>query len=108
MSHDHEHKCCSADKEYHHHHCCPDHHHHGDEQDHSNFAQELIALADEAWMEVLKEKIKEQVKNSCTGLDELAKIISDANNKRWCAKMQAKKECDNFHQKVLDHFYKGQ
>lgn len=56
-------------------------------------------------MEVLKDKIKEEViKTNGSRLDQLAKIISDANNKRWSAKMGAKKGCESFKQQIADFF----
>jgi len=53
----------------------------------------LLEIADLAWMEVLKEKIKEHIKATDPKLDELAKIVSEANHKRWKQKMQKEKSC---------------
>lgn len=62
-----------------------------------SFAQTLLALADEAWMEVLKDKIKDEIiKNSGTNLTELARLVSSTNHKRWGAKMHAKQCCHDF------------
>lgn len=95
-SHDHDHCCCHS-----HHHCC-DHHHHPEEGD---FAKELLEMADDAWMEVLHDKIKEQVIASHSGqLDKLAKLVADTNSDRWKEKLKMKKDCDDFKDKVSDFF----
>lgn len=62
-----------------------------------SFAKTLLALADEAWMEVLKDKIKDEIiKNSGTQLTELARLVSTTNHKRWGEKMHAKQCCHDF------------
>ncbi len=82
--------------------CC-----HQDEcHEHGSFAKELLELADEAWMEVLKEKIKENIKSGIgKNLDELAKLVSEANHSRWKHKMCKEKSCDSFECKI-DEFFK--
>jgi len=118
MTHDHSHHgghCCSHDSHCcshhgsmdhshddschaHHHHCCSEH-------EHDDFYAQLIEMADEAWMEVLKCKIKEEIKNKTgTHLDELAKIVSDANHYRWKHKMEARKGGGDFKEKVRNFF----
>lgn len=53
-----------------------------------DFAAELLHLADDAWMELLKEKIKEQIlKKNGKQLDKLAALVSNANHSRWQHKM---------------------
>src|SRR4051812_17667548 len=46
-------------------------------------AKKFLELADQAWKEVLKEKIKKHIEANDKNLDELAKLISDTNHKRW-------------------------
>jgi hypothetical protein len=61
------------------------------------YADQLLHLADEAWMEVLKEKIKDEIRaSSGEKLTEIAKLVSTTNHARWREKMQSKKECDDF------------
>ena len=101
----HHHGCC----EEHECGCCCHHHHHSDEchehHDQGDFASQLLQLADEAWMEVLKEKIKAQViKGSGAHLDKLAKLVADGNKDRWRLKLGAQKGCDDFHEKVAEFF----
>ena len=61
------------------------------------YSDQLLHLADEAWMEVLKEKIKDEIRqNNGDQINQLAKLVSSANHARWKDKMQAKKDCDDF------------
>lgn len=64
---------------------------------HGKYADELLQLADAAWMEVLKEKIKEEIRaNAGDQINQLAKLVSTANHARWKDKMQSKKDYENF------------
>ena len=61
------------------------------------YADELLHLADEAWMELLKEKIKEEIRlNGGEQITNLARIVSTANHTRWKEKMQCKKDHEDF------------
>ncbi len=65
---------------------CPSCHHEGD----AGYAKQLLQIADEAWKEVVKEKIKEEIrKKSDAHLTQLAKVVADANQSHWVSKMQA-------------------
>lgn len=84
-----------------HHECC--HHHHEQE----DFAKQLIEMADEAWMEVLMDKIKEQVIiHSGAHLDQLAKLVAETNNARWKEKLALQKRGNDFKDKVDQFFNK--
>jgi hypothetical protein len=62
---------------------------------------DLLHLADEAWMEVLKEKIKDEIRqNSADHLKKLAEIVSKANHKRWMDKMEDKRNVESFEEQV--------
>lgn len=112
MSHDHHHGSCSTGGCCHHNHeeemessccqqtsCCEGHSHHH----HHKYSEELLALADEAWMEVLKEKIKDEIrKTSSQHLDAMAKTVADANHQRWKFKMDQKREIDDFEAHLHD------
>lgn len=97
--------CCNHGHGHHHHHhdhdeCCEHecHSHH-----HEKYSDELLALADEAWMEILKDKIKEQIlKRSGKNLDEMAKLVSDANHERWKHKIKEFGGKDEFEKKLHD------
>lgn len=80
--------------------CCGCHHHAHE----GDFAKELFKLADEAWMEVLKEKIKDRIRSDDKQIDKLAKIVAEANKTRWKDKIATKKVCDDFHDQVKNFF----
>lgn len=93
--------CCCHDTS-----SCQDssHHHHHEHQD---FSQTLLELADEAWMEVLYEKIKAKVESSSgKNLDKLAQIVAESNQERWKHKLAGQKVGGDFHTKVSEFFNK--
>ena len=49
--------------------------------------KKLLCIADQAWMEALKEKIKQNILASDHQLDELAKIIGETNRDIWQQKI---------------------
>lgn len=84
--------------------CCSCHHHH---HEHNSFADDLLELADEAWMEVLKEKIKDHIRTkNGAHLDKLAKLVSEANNSRWSHRLSSQTEAGEFQDKIHDFFHK--
>src|ERR1700722_7515171 len=100
MSHHHHHgECCSS------HHegkcCCGANHHschdescdkHGGESCQEDFAKELLGVADCAWMDVLKTKIKQHIEaHSGAELDKMAALIAETNAERWKNKLAKKK-----------------
>lgn len=92
----HCHDQCSS----HHCGCCGDEHHH------QEFSEELLDLADEAWMEILKDKIKQQIlSNSGDYLDKLAKIVSDSNRERWKNIMSDKRSHEDFKHQIKNFFH---
>lgn len=68
-------------------------------------SNQLMELADQAWMEVLKDKIKEHIHANAKHMDDLARLISEANHERWKKKMDAKCACSSFDEK-LNNFFK--
>lgn len=57
----------------------------------------FLELADCAWMEVLKDKIKDHIlATKSDKMTELARIISEANTKRWKHKMEKERCCHDF------------
>lgn len=114
MSHHHKHgECCSSDNS-----CSTDHGSHGDyccDDDHNDhchcghhhkdFAEELLCMADCAWGEILKEKIKEEIKKkSGAHLDELARVVAESNCARWEHKLAGKKVKSDFRDKLACFF----
>lgn len=65
-----------------------------------SFSKQLLELADEAWMEVLKEKIKDNIKKNDNKIDQLAKLVSEANALRWHSKMAKEKNCSDYQEKL--------
>lgn len=65
----------------------------------------LLEIADEAWSEVLKEKIKEHIiATQNDRMTELAKIVSEGNHQRWKNKMETKQGCFDFKEKLSRFF----
>lgn len=94
--------CCHSQSCHEHEECCSHEQECGHEGD---FSKMLLELADEAWMEVLKNKIMQQIeKSEGKKLDELAKLVSDANGQRWQHKLAKKKACEDFSCKLKDFF----
>jgi len=96
--HDHSHcndsSCCSC------HHCdCGCHHE-------EKYSDTLLDLADEAWMEILKEKIKEEIRlMSGDNLTEMAKLVATSNHARWQDKMEQKKDVEDFEGRLHELLY---
>jgi hypothetical protein len=65
-------------------------------------------MADEAWMEILKEKIKKQIESAGgEHLDQLAKIVAESNKERWEHKLAINELASNYKEKLTDFFGKG-
>jgi hypothetical protein len=59
--------------------------------------EKLLCLADEAWREVVKEKIKAEIeKTAGQKLDKVAKLVAEANHRRWAHLIEGKQKCDDF------------
>lgn len=77
--------------------------HGGDNGDCCNIPEKLLCLADEAWREVVKDKIKKEIeKSSGAKLDALAKLVAETNHRKWSHLIEAKKGCDDYKQGVKD------
>ncbi len=64
--------------------------------------ERLLGLADEAFDELLKDKLKERIlaKKEAT-LDKLADLVAEANCAKWSHKIQAKKGCNDYKQGLM-------
>lgn len=58
---------------------------------HGDHAQRLLAIADMAWMEVLKEEMKEHIRANDHKIKEMAHIVCEINKERWHNKMSQQK-----------------
>ena len=98
---EHNQENCACPCHIKHHECC-----HGDH----NFSAEMkanifLGLADEAWQEVLKDKIKEYIlKTQNDRMDKLAKIVAEGNHHRWINKMEKKQGCHDFMEEPCKFF----
>jgi hypothetical protein len=68
-------------------------------------SDKFLKLADEAWMEVLKEKIKCQIiANKDEHMEKLAALIAKANGARWKNKISSKTKSNEFKDELKDFF----
>lgn len=68
-------------------------------------SEKFLKLADEAWMEVLKEKIKDEIrKEKECGLIKLAEIIAKANSEKWKHKIGLKMKRENYKDTLKEYF----
>lgn len=66
-----------------------------------NMHEKLLCLADESWKEVLKDKIKQEIeKSSGAKLSALAKLVAEANGRKWAFLIQGKKACEDYKSQV--------
>jgi hypothetical protein len=76
---------------------------HGGDSECCNMPEKLLCLADEAWKEVVKEKIKKEIeKNAGAKLDALAKLVAEGNHKKWSYLIEGKQQCDQFKDQVKE------
>lgn len=65
----------------------------------------FLKLADEAWMEVLKEKIKcKIIAHKGEHMDKLAELIAKANGERWKNKISSKTKSNEFKDELKAFF----
>lgn len=65
----------------------------------------FLKLADEAWMEVLKEKIKEKIyAHKGEHMDKLAEMIAKANGEKWKHKIASKTKGSEFKDNLKEFF----
>jgi hypothetical protein len=75
------------------------------EEKHDEMMGWLLEIADEAWTEVLKDKIKEHiVATQNDRMKELAKIVSEGNSHRWKLKGEKKQAISSFKEKLGGFF----
>lgn len=108
MSHHHHHNECNHGS------CSHDAHHHEEEcsccchkhEDECHFSDQLLELADDAWMCLLKEKIKAQIeKSSGKQLDELAKLVNETNHQRWHETFAVERHDETYKTKLREYFH---
>lgn len=83
---------------------CGSHHHHDDEGK-CHCAEKFLEIADEAWREVLKEKIKAKIlTHKGEHLEKLAELVAKANGEKWKNKISAKMHCNEFKDNLKEFF----
>lgn len=84
---------------------CQGKHHIHEHDDHCHCADKFLTIADEAWVELLKEKIKEKIlEHKGEKIEQLAEIIAKANGERWRNKIKSKTKCHEFKENLKKHF----
>lgn len=107
--------CSSSCQQSCHCHCCSGNHcgcqsqscgshQHGSHEGCCEHAHKLLEIADMAWMEVLKDKIKEHILANDHKINEIARIVAEANHSRWQQKMEQKECCDCYEEKLKELF----
>ena len=85
-------QCGDKIKQYHH-------------EEHCHCEEKFLKLADEAWMEILKEKIKAEVeKEQGESLGKLAEIIAKTNCEKWKHKIMIKSKCEDYKNTLKEFF----
>lgn len=93
----HKEKCCTCG--------CTDYSHEHDTEGSCHCAEKFLELADEAWKEVLKEKIKEKIIiKKAEHLDKLAEIVAKANGEKWKNIISSKMQCNEFKENIKEYF----
>jgi len=68
-----------------------------------NMPEKLLCLADEAWYEVLKEKMKAEIIKSCgDNLDKIAKTVTEANGAKWAHMVNGKVKCEEYKRTIKE------
>ncbi len=59
--------------------------------------EKLLILADDAWMELMKEKIKAEI-NKASGphMEKIAQLVVETNFAKWSDLIQAKTKCNEY------------
>lgn len=74
-------------------------------EEHCHCEEKFMKIADEAWMELLKEKIKAEIeKKQGDSLEKLAEIITKANSEKWRHKITIKSKCEEYKNNLKDFF----
>ena len=70
-----------------------------------NVAEDLLCLANQAWMELMKEKIKKSFEAKLgKKMDKTADVVADASIACWESKMAGKQACNDYKEKLFATF----
>ena len=74
-----------------------------DEDEGEDFALELLELADDVWMDVLREKLRKHIEvRSGARLDRLAQVVAEANATLWRQAIIEENAFANFREAVTE------
>ncbi len=80
-------------------------HHHNDGEESCKCTEKFLEIADEAWKEVLKEKIKAKIiAYKGEHMDKLAEMIAKANGEKWKNKISSKIKGNEFKDNLKEFF----
>lgn len=83
-------------------------HHSRDMEGSCNCAEKFLEVADQAWIEVLKEKIKDKIlQKKGEHIDKLAEIIATTNGEKWKHRIEARMACDKYKDTLKEFFTSG-
>lgn len=84
---------------------CGSHHHHHEEHEGCHCMEKFFEIADEAWKEVLKDKIKAKIlMHKGEHMEKLAEMIAKANGEKWKLKISAKMKGTEFKDNLKEFF----
>lgn len=84
---------------------CGSHHHHHNDSEGCKCTEKFLEIADEAWREILKDKIKSKIlSHKGDHMDKLAEMIAKANGERWKNKISAKTKSNEFKEGLKEFF----
>ncbi len=70
--------------------------------------EKMLALADAACEELLKEKIKTAIEKSCGAeMDKMAEFLAEKNCQRWAHTIKGKALCEEFKKGLFEMFVAG-
>ena len=97
--------CCAQETSCHpgggHSHEDHGHCHEGGHDHQSEFSHQLLEIANEAWIEVIKDKIKQKIiAKKGAQLDKVAELVSDTNSARWKEKKSIHNACCDYKHKL--------
>lgn len=68
-------------------------------------AEKFLTIADEAWKEVLKEKIKTKIlEKKGEHMEQLAELITTINGEKWKHKISERLKSDEYKEKLKEFF----
>lgn len=103
-----EHHCCTNMGEHQKGCCCGQKHECAESHEQKGScccAEKFLAIADEAWKEVLKDKIKAKIlAKKGEHMEQLADLIATINGEKWKHKISERLKSDEYKEKLKEFF----